>query len=453
MKNIFFSSLLLIAMILFQSCEDTIEISLPTDQINTENVFKDKRSATSALANLYINLRETSMFSGKSQGVGTTLGLYTDELEPIFVYTGSDNILISNNSLDPTRLVISTLWDRSYSNIYAINSFISGVTNSSGITEEEKNMLLAQGFVLRAMYYQILTQIYGDIPYTTTTNYKANTKIAKTPVFEVLKLIEQDLLKAIESLSYIDGSSNKYYPNKAVAELILAKNYLLQKRYEKAEFYSKLVINNPLYNIETNLSKVFKNSAKSTIWQMANSASDAAAYEASNYIMIVSDAAYKLNSALLNSFENNDLRKQLWIKEFETTGSLYSFKYKNRRNNPDECSILFRIEEAYFILSEALIYQNKEKEAIPYLNTIRQRANLLALPSSLDKEQTLLAMLKESQKEFFLEQGRRFFDLKRNNKLSLLKTSKPNWQDKHALFPYPEKEILINPNLNPQNDY
>ncbi|MDM1353228.1 MULTISPECIES: RagB/SusD family nutrient uptake outer membrane protein [Myroides] len=453
MKNIFFSSLLLIAIILFQSCEDTIEISLPTDQINTENVFKDKRSATSALANLYINLRETSMFSGKSQGVGTTLGLYTDELEPIFVYTGSDNILISNNSLDPTRLVISTLWDRSYSNIYAINSFISGVTNSSGITEEEKNMLLAQGFVLRAMYYQILTQIYGDIPYTTTTNYKANTKIAKTPVFEVLKLIEQDLLKAIESLSYIDGSSNKYYPNKAVAELILAKNYLLQKRYEKAEFYSKLVINNPLYSIETNLSKVFKNSAKSTIWQMANSASDAAAYEASNYIMIVSDAAYKLNSALLDSFENNDLRKQLWIKEFETTGSLYSFKYKNRRNNPDECSILFRIEEAYFILSEALIYQNKEKEAIPYLNTIRQRANLLALPSSLDKEQTLLAMLKESQKEFFLEHGRRFFDLKRNNKLSLLKTSKPNWQDKHALFPYPEKEILINPNLNPQNDY
>lgn len=453
MKNIFYSSLLLIVILLFQSCEDTIEISLPTDQINTENVFKDKRSATSALANLYINLRETSMFSGKSQGVGTTLGLYTDELEPIFVYTGSDNILISNNSLDPTRLVISTLWDRSYSNIYAINSFISGVTNSSGINEEEKNLLLAQGFVLRAMYYQILIQIYGDIPYTTTTNYKANTKITKTPVFEVLKLIEQDLLKAIESLSYSDGSSNKYYPNKAVAELILAKNYLLQKRYEKAEFYSKLVINNPLYSIETNLSKVFKNSAKSTIWQMANSASDAAAYEASNYIMIVSDAAYKLNSALLNSFENNDLRKQLWIKEFETTSSLYAFKYKNRRINPDECSILFRIEEAYFILSEALIYQNKEKEAIPYLNTIRQRANLLALPSSLDKEQTLLAMLKESQKEFFLEHGRRFFDLKRNNKLSLLKTSKPNWQDKHALFPYPEKEILINPNLNPQNDY
>ncbi|GAQ14845.1 putative outer membrane protein [Myroides odoratimimus] len=453
MKIIFYSSLLFLAIILFQSCEETIDIGLPTDQIATENVFKDKRSAISALADLYINLREASIFSGKSLGIGSSLGLYTDELEPIYSSPESDNVLLYNNSLDPTRYVISTLWDTSYSNIYAINAFISGVINSEGITSEEKEKLIAQASILRAMYYQSLTQIYGNIPYSTSTDYKANTKIVKTPVFDVLKLIEQDLLKAVGSLSYSDESSNKYYPNKAVAELILAKNYLLQKKYEKAELYAKLVMDNPLYSLETDISKVFKNPAKSTLWQMANTTPVAATYEARNFILFSNNSGNKLNNSLLASFDNNDLRKQLWIKEFEDTGSFYSFKYKNRLNNTDECSILFRIEEAYFILSEALIYQNREKEAIVYLNSIRQRANLLALPNTLDKEQTLLAMLKESQKEFFLEHGRRFFDLKRNNKLSLLKIPKPNWQDKHALFPYPEKEILINPNLNPQNDY
>lgn len=65
MKNILYSSLLLVTIVLFQSCENTIEIDLPTDQINTESVFKDKRGASSALANLYINLRENSIFSGK----------------------------------------------------------------------------------------------------------------------------------------------------------------------------------------------------------------------------------------------------------------------------------------------------------------------------------------------------------------------------------------------------
>ncbi|MDM1507767.1 RagB/SusD family nutrient uptake outer membrane protein, partial [Myroides odoratimimus] len=172
-----------------------------------------------------------------------------------------------------------------------------------------------------------------------------------------------------------------------VAELILAKNYLLQKKYEKAELYAKLVMDNPLYSLETDISKVFKNPAKSTLWQMANTTPVAATYEARNFILFSNNSGNKLNNSLLASFDNNDLRKQLWIKEFEDTGSFYSFKYKNRLNNTDECSILFRIEEAYFILSEALIYQNREKEAIVYLNSIRQRANLLALPNTLDKEQ------------------------------------------------------------------
>ncbi|MBL1410987.1 RagB/SusD family nutrient uptake outer membrane protein [Sphingobacterium faecale] len=453
MKNIFCSSLLLIAILLFQSCDDTIEIDLPTDQIASPNVFKDKQSATSALSELYINLRETSLFTGKSQGIGSTLGVYTDELTPTYLPPTSDTFFIFHNSLDPTRFIISTLWNNSYSHIYAINSFISGITNSNGTTSEEKEQFLAQAYVLRAMYYQLLIQIFGDIPYTTSTDYKANTKIVKTPVSEVLELIKQDLLKAIETLSYSDNSSNKYYPNKAVIELILAKNYLLQKKYEKAEFYSKLVMDNPLYNMETDLSKVFKKSAKSTIWQLANTTAVAATYEARNYVLFTSNSGDILSNTLLNCFDNHDLRKQLWTKEFQSTGKIHAYKYQNRTTNSDECSILFRVEEAYFILAEALIYQNKEKEAIVYLNAIRLRAGLLALPNTLDREQTLLAMLKESQKEFFLEHGRRFFDLKRNNKLSLLKVSKPNWQGKNALFPYPDKEILINPNLKPQNDY
>ncbi|WHT39516.1 RagB/SusD family nutrient uptake outer membrane protein [Myroides sp. mNGS23_01] len=304
------------------------------------------------------------------------------------------------------------------------------------------------------MYYQALTQLFGEIPYTTSTDYKYNTTIKKIVPIEVLNNLEKDLLITLETLTYNDRSSNKYYVNKAVAELILAKNYLLQKKYDKAEIYARRVIDNPLYSLETDLSLVFKNTAKSTLWQLSNNNPTSATYEASNYIMLVNDWLYKLSSSLLTSFESNDLRKLSWIKEYSNNGTTsFNYKYKNNINNTDECSVLFRVEEAYFMLSEALIYQNREKEAIAYLNKIRQRAGLANLPNSLSNEETLLAMLEESKKEFFLEHARRFFDLKRNNKLSLLKSSKPNWQDKHALLPYPEKELLINPNLNPQNEY
>lgn len=446
-------SLLLISILIIQSCEKMIEIDLPTDQINTENVFKDKRSAIATLTNLYINLRETSIYSGNSKGIGTLLGLYTDELEPISIPQTADESLLFNNILDPSRTVLQTVWNNSYANIYAINSFIIGVTKSTGISEQEKKELIAEGYVIRSMYYQGLTQLFGDIPYTITTDYKLNTTILKSSTSIVLNNIENDLLIALESLSYHNRSSNKYYANKAVAELILAKNYLLQKKYDKAEFYAKLVLDNPLYSMETDLTHVFKKTAKSTLWQLSNNNATAATYEARNYIMLVEDWPYKLSNSLVNSFDSDDLRKTYWTKEYSSSAGSYNYKYQNHINNTDECSILFRVEEAYFILIEALIYQDKENEAIPHLNVIRQRAGLISLPNNLSKEDTILIMLEESRKEFFLEHARRFFDLKRNGKLSLLKGSKPNWQDKHILLPYPEKELLINPNLKPQNEY
>ncbi|AJH15332.1 RagB/SusD family nutrient uptake outer membrane protein [Myroides profundi] len=446
-------SLLFTLILLLQSCEQMIEIDLPTDQIATEGIFKDKRTARSALANLYINLRESSIYSGNSQGIGSQLGLYTDELDPITIPPTEDSSLLYNNMIDPTRYVLSTFWNTSYSHIYAINAFINGISKSDALLEEDRTKLIAEAKILRAMYYQAITQIFGDVPYTASTDYKTNITIKKTPVIEILKLIEQDLLQTIEDLPYSYRSSNRYYPNKAVAELILAKNYLLQKKYDKAEFYSKLIIDNPLYSLEYDLSKTFKNTAKSTLWQLSNNSNITATYEANNYIMLVSDWKYKLSTSLLNSFDNKDLRKTNWTNEYPNTNKFYAFKYKNYTANSNECSILFRIEEAYFIMAEALIYQNKEQEAISYINPIRHKAGLTDLPNTIDQEEIIYKMLEESKKEFFLEHARRFFDLKRNNKLYLLKATKANWQDKHALLPYPEKEILINPNLNPQNEY
>lgn len=444
---------MLTTVLLAQSCESLIEIDLPTDQLSTENVFKDKRSATSALTNLYINLRESSIYSGNIQGIGTELGLYTDELEPISISPTADKSLLFYNTIDPSRQVLATIWNTSYTHIYAVNAFIHGVENSNGISEKDKEQLIAESSVIRAIYYQALTQIFGDIPYTTSTDYKLNTNIKKTMSLEVLNKIEEDLLTSIKFLPDNDRSSNKFYPNKATAELILSKNYLLQKRYDQAEIYANLVISNPLYSLESDLSKVFKSDAKSTLWQLSNSDITAATYEARNYIMLVDDWLYKLSSSLLNSFDTDDLRKAYWIEEYSPKAGSYNYKYQNHLDNTDECSVLFRLEEAYFIKAEALIYQNREQEAIYYLSQIRQRAGLTSLPNNLSKEQVILTMLDESRKEFFLEHARRFFDLKRNNKLSLLKEAKPNWQDKHALLPYPEKELLINPNLNPQNEY
>jgi hypothetical protein len=59
----------------------------------------------------------------------------------------------------------------------------------------------------------------------------------------------------------------------------------------------------------------------------------------------------------------------------------------------------------------------------------------------------------ERRLELFTEFGHRFFDLKRTGRLEQeLSIVKPQWKKINQLLPLPESELVLNPNLNPQND-
>lgn len=64
----------------------------------------------------------------------------------------------------------------------------------------------------------------------------------------------------------------------------------------------------------------------------------------------------------------------------------------------------------------------------------------------------MIALMKERKFELFTEFGHRFYDLKQHNLLDdVMLSKKPAWKSDFKLLPLPEKELLINPNLNPQN--
>lgn len=458
MKNKYFILLnirylyFIVLLLSIQSCEKLVEIDLPNNQINTEDVFKDINTAKAALTDLYTSIKEAPLFKGGSNGINLDLSKYTDDLD---AFTENDQMFI--NSIFPSSSPSNLYWTRAFKNIYAVNSFIHGLNSSEYISDSDKQVLLGEAYLLRVLYFQKLTQLFGNIPYPTTTDYKLNSIIKKKNTDEILNLIEQDLKIAIQFLSDEYRNQERVYPNKTVAKLVLAQTYLLQKKYDVAEQSAKTILNNPLFKMESDLNKVFKKEAKSTLWQISpNTTSNfAPTADASIYIFTsLPPTSYALSSHLLNNFSNNDLRKVNWIKEVTdgTTSYYHAYKYKNKESNTDEYYIVFRIEEAYFILMEALAYQNRTAEAVHYLNLIRHRAGLPPLPETLSKEEFINEMLSESRREFFTEGGHRFFDLKRNNKLHILKMVKPNWEDKHALLPIPESEILLNPNLLPQNN-
>lgn len=446
MKNI----LIIPIFALFISCEKLIEVDIPNNQIDREEVFSNVQTANSALAALYADVMVNSPISGVN--LDATLSLYTDELDEFSPTITPNQELYRNQQID-TNLIVYNIWANAYKHIYSANSIIEGVGNSTGISTNDKKYLIGEAILIRTLMFFYLNQLYGDIPLPITTDYNVNQVIKKTPSPEVLSKMENDLNQVLTLLSDDYRNSERIYPNKMVARLLLAKIYMAKQNWGSAETLLNEIRLSSLYQIETDITKVFQKSGKHILWQLKPANNKSLPQATNYYFNNAKPFLYALTTNLVNTFQDSDLRKQNWMAKVTYNGQTWyrAEKYKIRDNsNTNEYSIIFRQEEVYLLLAETLVQQNKLTDALPYINAIRQRSGI---PSTVvsNKNAMLDEILLEGRREFFTETGHRFLDLKRMDKLNTLLGVKPNWKDFHKLWPIPQKEILLNTNLQPQN--
>src|SRR5665648_136934 len=450
-KIVFLSSLG--ALLLF-SCENLVEVSNPTNQLGTSQVFEDVQTANAALAGLYGGLRDQSVIAGAGyDAIGTLAASYTDDLD-CFNNDQNGVLDIYQNQQQETNTVIVNLWNTAYSQVYYANSIIQGAENSTALSADDKNRLKGEALLVRSLLYFYLQQLFGDIPYTTSIDYEYNRSLSKTGSADLLTQLETDLKETVSLLEDNYRDAERIYPNRKVAELLLAKVYLMQQKYQQAEQLSSGILQSTLYQFQPDLDEVFHKTGSHILWQLSTQNSGDATKEASFYYFSgAAPNAYTLKADLVNSFADDDMRKQVWMTEVSFNGDSWyrPNKYKKLSGtNANEYSIVFRLEEVYFILAEAMAKQNRTDEALPYLNATRERAGLTAF-TYLSAEDFIKELLAEKRREFFTESGLRFFDLKRLGQLDELKAMKPNWEDFKSLWPLPQNELLLNANLNPQN--
>ncbi len=451
MKKI--SLIFYIGALLLASCENLVEVNDPTNQLGTGQVFEDVQTANAAQAGLYADLRDQSVISGAGYYATSTLvDSYADDLD---CYNNDQNgaMDIYRNQQQETNTMIASIWNTAYKQVYFANSIIHGAENSTALSAADKNRLKGEALLVRSLLYFYLQQLFGDIPYTASLDYEYNRSLSKTGSAMLLEQLELDLKEAVSLLEDNYRDAERIYPNRKVAELVLSRVYLTEHKYQQAEQLAKEILQSPLYQFQPDLNEVFHNTGSHILWQLSPQNSGDATIEASFYYF--SDAApnaYTLTPALVSSFADNDQRKQAWMAKVSFNGSSWyrPYKYKNLSGtNTDEYSVVFRLEEVYFILAEALAKQNRLDEALPYLNATRERAGLSAL-TSLSAEGFMNELLAEKRREFFSEFGHRFFDLKRLGRLDELKAVKTNWTGFKSLWPLPQNELLLNTNLFPQ---
>jgi len=442
-------------LMLLAACEDFVVVDQPASQLTSMAVFNDKATANAALSSIYSRLRDAGMLTGGRFGISTNMGVYADELEYYGdAYNPTRNFYL--NALTPPNNEVLGWWSSAYNQVYASNAVIEGLAASTGISQGDKDIFTGEALFLRALYHFYLVNLYGEVPYITTTDYQSNSTVSRLPSEQVYTMIISDLQLAVSLLPQQYIYPERIRPNKAVATALLARVYLYHGNWaEAAESASYLINNDAEYAWTNDLSTVFLKEASTTIWQLAPEMPGQNTAEGQNFIFEGGPPNHTaLSGSLLAAFEPGDLREELWtgqVTEGENTW-YYANKYKERETTPAsvEYSIQLRMSEQYLIRAEARARQGDLIGSAEDLDKVRNAAGLPGTPA-VTADALIDAILRERHVELFTE-GHRFFDLKRTARLdSELQGEKPGWNTTDRLLPLPESELLKNANLSPQN--
>jgi hypothetical protein len=126
----------------------------------------------------------------------------------------------------PTNAAVEAVWKNYYNGVYLCNVVLDGVSaDNKAISEGVQKSCAAQAKFLRAYYYFILTNAYGNIP----LHLKVETAVeAQTPAVKqeaIYAQIEKDCQEALPDLP-LPGSADLGRATQGAALALLAKTYL-----------------------------------------------------------------------------------------------------------------------------------------------------------------------------------------------------------------------------------
>lgn len=447
------------------ACNKLIDVGDPGNSVIGKNVFSHDTSALSAVGGIYSKIM-VSLPNILNTGVTICAGLSADELLPNS--TGNSLQDFYTNTISTTSSFNRVyLWYYGYTLIYQTNACIEGILNSNKLSEDVSNQLLGEVYFIRSLVYFQLIQLYGDVPLVVSTDYEKNAGLKRTSAADIYVQIKEDLLKATGLLNENYPSANRVRVNKWAAKALLAKLYLYKNDWTNAESASGQVINAGFYHLEKDFNRVFLFNSKEAILQFMPTETGYNTTDGAQFVPSMSGTSlpqYSLTEFLLNAFEAGDKRAVNWIGKKTVNGVTYTFPYKYKLRvdfSPTyvvtEYNMVLRLAEQYLIRAEARAHLGDLNGAMRDIDSVRNRAGLPLISITnpyINSDDLLKAIQKERQVELFTEWGSRWFDLKRTKTATdILRNRKPSWKDTDTLYPIPDAEINLNPNLTQNPGY
>ncbi len=388
-------------------------------------------------------------------------------------------------------------------NIDAVNSMWSqiydGVTEANRALDELEGLndptTVAKLKTLRAFYYYLLIDNYGDVPLVTSFT-KADAQPFKAKRKEVYDYIVKDV---IDALPYLEFNTQKFAVSKGMAYTLLAKLYINSEVYTGkaewalAESYCDSVINSGVYTLESEALAPFKTANENSIENIFTIPFDEKSLPGFRIHMRTLHYQHNLTYDMpvgpwngfgavedhYNSFENGDERKKGFLvgPQFASNGQALfdqtagsdvvinphipkliidgSYTYEEIRMSAARVAKfeikkgaleslsndfpLFRYADILLMKAECMVRQGKNGDS--YINQIRSRAKVSNFTNA-----SLDMILAERGREMFCE-GHRRQDLIRFGKFLNGWWEKQPSLPERLTFPIPQWAIDANPNL------
>lgn len=488
-KTMKYSKYLFIFFLIFslQSCSDFLEQE-PGTQTSIDELLQDKKGVLQALTGLYSELEANvrgerfavyaDLQGGNIKFTPTSSGSNRGQISPPInveqVYSFDDLALTSN---------FKTFYDGSYDIINQANLILEYTPALTDATETEKKQIKAEALSIRAYAHFLLSLVYSqDYKYTADASHLGivySTESIKTGIqyparktaAETYSLIINDLETAIDnysSQSLLPGQEYSLF-NIKNTKALLARVYLQKGDWNNAYITANEVITNSGVTLSGSADYVAQWTqpdlpVSEILLEFANKRDSENVVTSSmsqvfGYTTATSYQKYVASNDLVNLYENNDLRKQLFLTQPLQTlvnGVLANVNYNFTKKLQDNAGyVAFRLSEMYLIRAEAALETNRSDAALSDINIIRARANASLLTNTTNLKENILL---ERRKELCFE-GHLFFDLVRNHKdISrndgcISSNCSITYPSLKFVLPIPTFNTNLNPNLQQNDSY
>ena len=491
------ASLVASSLLVLGACTDLVE--KPYSEATADKFFTNAASFEAALVPAYASLRNyiwnywnlSEHTSDELQGP-TRGGDWGD---------GGQWVRLNSHELIPNEGLINDLWNDLFGGVSRANNAIETFKGAPD-SVKEKLLFVAEARALRAFYYYLLLDTFGNVPLVTVAQSDPANPPAQASRSEVFAFVEKELKEAIPSLLETPpyGRFSRGAGNAILAKMYLnAQTWTGTARWADAVSSADAVIG-AKYSLTAGYFDNFKLANEgSTETILAASFSSTRDLGFPNMNLYMRTLHYNMVPAnpwngfttiaeVYDSFDAKDARRSvMWVGQQykdltwpaanttgtplgDRTGKPLIFTKACPITNADESNgirvpkyqpdvaapggqgendfIILRLADIMLVKAEAQVRAGNAAAALPIVNAIRARAGVPALTSvNLD------AIYKERTYEMFWEGVRRQDQIRfgRFTDGYTNKTAKSN--DKVLLFPIPTNQLANNPKLKQNPGY